>query len=189
MTKKSTSASPGPMPPATGLSATSRARICRPISLPVIIALLETGADGLRLGHPRYTHHRPREQEGISPADVVEHYHGRFVEGFLRFGLTFDLYTHTDTQNHWDVTHDLFLRHLERRYISRDYSFQLYALNDNRWLPIVSRRGVPVPVSAARAAISATTAAAPKTPSNSESAQQIVPQHRHRASDDRALLL
>ncbi len=75
------------------------------------------------------------EQEGISPAEVVEHYHGRFVEGFLRFGLTFDLYTHTDTQNHWDVTHDLFLRHLERQYIYRDYQLQLYALDDNRWLP------------------------------------------------------
>ena len=57
------------------------------------------------------------EQDGISPAAVVEHYHGRFVEGFLRFGLTFDLYTHTDTQTHWDVTHDLFLRHLARDYI------------------------------------------------------------------------
>ena len=75
------------------------------------------------------------EQEGISPADVVERYHGRFVDGFLRFGLTFDLYTHTDTQNHWDVTHDLFVRHQEREYIYRDYQLQLYALDDNRWLP------------------------------------------------------
>jgi methionyl-tRNA synthetase len=75
------------------------------------------------------------DQEGVSPADVVQRYHGRFVEGFLRFGLTFDLYTHTDTQNHWDVTHDLFLRHLERGYIYSDVQQQLYAVDDQRWLP------------------------------------------------------
>lgn len=75
------------------------------------------------------------EKEGISPAAVVERYHTRFVESFQRFGLTFDLYTHTDTQNHWDVTHDLFLRHLERGYIYKDVQLQLYSIDDNRWLP------------------------------------------------------
>ncbi len=75
------------------------------------------------------------DQEGVSPAQVVERYHGRFVEGFLRFGLTFDLYTHTDTQNHWDVTHDLFLRHLARGYIYSEVQQQLYAVDDDRWLP------------------------------------------------------
>ncbi|HRX03496.1 MAG TPA: class I tRNA ligase family protein, partial [Anaerolineae bacterium] len=75
------------------------------------------------------------EQDNITPAGVVEYYHGRFVEGFLRFGLTFDLYTHTDTQTHWDVTHDLFLRHLEREYIYRAVQQQLYSIDDDRWLP------------------------------------------------------
>jgi methionyl-tRNA synthetase len=75
------------------------------------------------------------EQENSSPPAVVQHYHERFVEGFLRFGLTFDLYTHTDTQNHWDVTHDLFLRHLERGYIYKDIQLQLYSVEDERWLP------------------------------------------------------
>jgi methionyl-tRNA synthetase len=75
------------------------------------------------------------DQEGISPAQVVERYHGRFVEGFLRFGLTFDLYSHTDTQNHWDVTHDLFVRHRARGYIYSEVQQQLYAVDDQRWLP------------------------------------------------------
>lgn len=75
------------------------------------------------------------DQEGVSPAQVVERYHGRFVEGFLRFGLTFDLYTHTDTQNHWDVTHDLFVRHRERGYIYSAVQQQLYSVDDQRWLP------------------------------------------------------
>lgn len=75
------------------------------------------------------------DQEGVSPAEVVERYHGRFVEGFLRFGLTFDLYTHTDTQNHWDVTHDLFLRHLAQEYIYKAVQQQLYSVDEQRWLP------------------------------------------------------
>lgn len=75
------------------------------------------------------------DQEGISPAQVIERYHTRFVEGFLRFGLTFDLYTHTDTQTHWDVTHDLFVRHRERGYIYSAVQQQLYSVDDQRWLP------------------------------------------------------
>lgn len=75
------------------------------------------------------------DQERVSPAEVVNRYHGRFVEGFQRFGLTFDWYTHTDTQNHWDVTHDLFLRHLARRFIYTDVQLQLYSVDEQRWLP------------------------------------------------------
>jgi methionyl-tRNA synthetase len=75
------------------------------------------------------------DQEGVSPAEVVERYHTRFVEGFQRFGLTFDLYTHTDTQNHWDVTHDLFLRHLAQEYMYNDVQQQLYSIDEQRWLP------------------------------------------------------
>ncbi len=74
-------------------------------------------------------------QDGIGPAEVVEYYHARFVDGFKQFGLTFDLFTHTDTQNHWDVTHDLFLRHLEREYIYRAVQEHLYSIDDDRWLP------------------------------------------------------
>ena len=36
-------------------------------------------------------------------------------------GLTFDLYTHTDTQNHWDVTQQMFVRHMETGYIYQRY--------------------------------------------------------------------
>ncbi|MEA3334898.1 MAG: methionine--tRNA ligase [Chloroflexota bacterium] len=75
------------------------------------------------------------EQEGIDPDQIIEYYHRRFVEGFERFGLTFDLYTHTDTQKHWEVTHDLFLRHLEREYIYTAVQEHLYSIDEDRWLP------------------------------------------------------
>jgi methionyl-tRNA synthetase len=66
------------------------------------------------------------EAEGISADEVVEKYHTLFVEGCLKLGLTFDMYTHTDTQNHWDVTQKMFLRHLENGYIYKDTQRYLY---------------------------------------------------------------
>ncbi|MEZ4620740.1 MAG: class I tRNA ligase family protein [Caldilineaceae bacterium] len=66
------------------------------------------------------------DAEGITPAQVVEKYHQMFVDGCLAMGLAFDLYTHTDTQNHWDVTQKLFLRHLAAGYVYQDTQQQLY---------------------------------------------------------------
>lgn len=66
------------------------------------------------------------EAEGTTPSAVAEKYHEMFVDGCLKMGLAFDLYTHTDTQNHWDVTQDMFLRHIETGYIYKDTQSQLY---------------------------------------------------------------
>ncbi|MCB0183683.1 MAG: class I tRNA ligase family protein, partial [Caldilineaceae bacterium] len=66
------------------------------------------------------------DAEGLTPAQVVEKYHQLFVEGCLAMGLAFDLYSHTDTQNHWDVTQKMFLRHLEAGYVYKDTQKQLY---------------------------------------------------------------
>jgi methionyl-tRNA synthetase len=74
------------------------------------------------------------EKENLSPAAVVDKYHRLFVDGCLAMGLTFDLYTHTETQNHWDVTQKLFLRHLENGYIYKDTQKQWYDPEANRFL-------------------------------------------------------
>lgn len=74
------------------------------------------------------------EKEGITPAQVVEKYHELFVQGCEKMGLTFDLYTHTDTQNHWEVTQQVFLRHLENGYIYRDVQKQWYDPEAKRFL-------------------------------------------------------
>jgi methionyl-tRNA synthetase len=74
------------------------------------------------------------DAEGITPAQVVEKYHQLFVDGCLAMGLTFDLYTHTDTQNHWDVTQKIFLRHLEAGYVYQATQKQLYDAQANQFL-------------------------------------------------------
>jgi methionyl-tRNA synthetase len=73
-------------------------------------------------------------QEGVSPAEIVARYHGRFVQAYKDLGLSFDLFTHTDTQNHWDVTHELFRNHLAGGYIYQDRQQQPYCLIDGRFL-------------------------------------------------------
>ncbi len=73
-------------------------------------------------------------QEGVTPADIVARYHGRFVQSFKDLGLSYDLFTHTDSQNHWDVTHELFRNHLANGYIYQDRQQQPYCLIDQRFL-------------------------------------------------------
>ena len=66
------------------------------------------------------------EKEGIHAAEVVDKYHEMFVEGCVAMGLTFDLYTHTDTQNHWDITQQVFRRHLANEYIYTEVQKQWF---------------------------------------------------------------
>lgn len=74
------------------------------------------------------------DAEELTPAAVVDKYHELFVEGCLGMGITFDLYTHTDTQNHWEVTQKLFLRHLEAGYVYKAEQQQWYDPQAGRFL-------------------------------------------------------
>ena len=74
------------------------------------------------------------QEEGVTPQELIAHYHGRFVESFKALGLSFDLFTHTDTQNHWDTTQELFLNHLHNGYIYKDKQLQPYCLIDEQYL-------------------------------------------------------
>ena len=60
------------------------------------------------------------------PSEVISTYHELFVDACLKMGLTFDWYTHTDTENHWQVTQQMFLRHLENGYLYTDVQKQLF---------------------------------------------------------------
>jgi len=75
------------------------------------------------------------EEEGVTPREIVDRYHSNFLENFRDMGLTFDLFTETDTENHWSTTHDMFLTLLANGYIYRDCMRQPYCLHCQRWLP------------------------------------------------------
>ncbi|PKO21519.1 MAG: methionine--tRNA ligase [Chloroflexi bacterium HGW-Chloroflexi-1] len=74
------------------------------------------------------------EEEGITPRAVVDRYHPRNTETLRRLGISFDLFTETDTENHWAITQELFKTHLKHGYVYRDSMKQLYCLDCARWL-------------------------------------------------------
>jgi len=75
------------------------------------------------------------DQEGVSPREVFERYHGTFLETYQQIGLTFDLFTHTDTENHHRVAQDIFLKILENGYLYKEVQQQLYSPREGRFLP------------------------------------------------------
>jgi methionyl-tRNA synthetase len=74
------------------------------------------------------------EQEGIAPREVVDRFHPRFLDTFVKLGISFDLFTETDTENHWAVTQDLFLRLLDKGYIYKDIMKALFCEKDQKFL-------------------------------------------------------
>ena len=52
------------------------------------------------------------EQEGTTPEAIFHRYHQSFLKSFEGFGISFDIFTSTDTPNHIEVTQDLFRRML-----------------------------------------------------------------------------
>ena len=75
------------------------------------------------------------EQEGVEPTDIFKKYHESFLDTFQRFGISFDLFTHTDTDNHSEVTHDIFLKLLENDYLYEAEQTLLYDVTTKRFLP------------------------------------------------------
>ena len=75
------------------------------------------------------------DTEGISPREVFERYHNRFLEAQRDIGISYDLFTHTDTPNHHKVAQDVFTRLLERGYLYKETQQQYYSEASQRFLP------------------------------------------------------
>jgi len=74
-------------------------------------------------------------EEGKTPRQVFEAYHEHFLRCFQQLGLSYDLFTHTDTETHWQVTQDIFLKLLDQGYLFRKSVEQLYCEHDQMFLP------------------------------------------------------
>ena len=73
--------------------------------------------------------------EGITPQEVVERYHAMFLEAWQKLGITFDLFTHTNTDNHEEVVHRVFKSLLEKGYIYTGNMLLAYCAQCDRYLP------------------------------------------------------
>ena len=75
------------------------------------------------------------EKAGVSPREFFEKYHRRFLETQRDIGISYDLFTHTDTENHYRIAQDIFTTLLERGYLFRKKQMQLYSESQGRFLP------------------------------------------------------
>ncbi len=75
------------------------------------------------------------DKEGITPREVFERNHLGFLDIWQQLGITFDLFTHTDTENHYRVSQDMFLKLRENEYLFQATQKQLYSEVAKRFLP------------------------------------------------------
>ena len=75
------------------------------------------------------------DEQGVGPEDIYSKFQQEFLDTWDRLGISFDLFTSTHTQNHEEVTQDMFLRMLDRGYLYRDTMRQPYCLAHERFLP------------------------------------------------------
>jgi methionyl-tRNA synthetase len=75
------------------------------------------------------------EREGITPEAFFERYHARFLDAWLRLGISFDLFTHTHTENHFAVSQEIFRNIYDNGHITLQTGEQLFCETDDRFLP------------------------------------------------------
>ena len=72
---------------------------------------------------------------GKSPRELFEHFHRRFLETQKAIGISYDLFTHTDTENHHRIAQDFFSRLHAEEYLYRETQRQLFSESESRFLP------------------------------------------------------
>jgi len=75
------------------------------------------------------------DAEGVTPFEIYQRYHRRFLDLFVKYGLTYDLYTTTHTENHFKVSQDIFLGLNKNGFLFTQKEKQWYSPSLKRFLP------------------------------------------------------
>mgnify|MGYP001212314025 FL=1 len=75
------------------------------------------------------------DRENVSPKDIVDRYHPKILEAWEKLGISFDLFTSTLTENHYETTQNVFTKLLSEGYLYTDKQEQLYDPESDRFLP------------------------------------------------------
>ena len=75
------------------------------------------------------------DRRGVPPRQLFEHFHARHLETQRAIGISHDLYTHTDTENHHRIAQDFFRTLYQAGHLYRETQSQLYSETQNRFLP------------------------------------------------------
>ncbi len=75
------------------------------------------------------------DAEGTSSQAVYERFHARFLDLFQKLGLNYDLFTSTHTDNHFQISQDIFLALQAHGNLYRQTEPQWYSPAEKRFLP------------------------------------------------------
>ena len=75
------------------------------------------------------------EKENITPQAIVDRYHREHAENMKQFGISFDLFTRTTTQNHAHVVQEIFLTLHKKGFIYTKSVDAFFCEQCNRFLP------------------------------------------------------
>lgn len=75
------------------------------------------------------------DKEKVSPEEIANRYHEVNLRAIDDLGISFDLYTHTHTENHEEVVREVFVKLLEDGYLKRMTTPQFHCSVCGRFLP------------------------------------------------------
>ena len=75
------------------------------------------------------------DKEGKPVEEVYKKYHDSFLELFQGFGITYDLFTTTHTENHFKVSQAIFLALQKNGFMFKQFSKQWYSPTARKFLP------------------------------------------------------
>jgi methionyl-tRNA synthetase len=75
------------------------------------------------------------DAEGLPVEDVYQRFHNQFLELFIKSGISYDLFTTTHTENHFQVSQAMFLALQKNGFLYTETRPQWYSPAANRFLP------------------------------------------------------
>lgn len=75
------------------------------------------------------------DKEGKPVEEVYKKYHESFIEVFKGYGITYDLFTTTHSENHFKVSQAVFLALQKNGFLFKEFSKQWYSPSANKFLP------------------------------------------------------
>jgi methionyl-tRNA synthetase len=75
------------------------------------------------------------DNEGVPVEEVYKKYHNGFLDLFQKFGIQYDLFTSTHTENHFKVSQSMFLALQKNGFLFTKKSMQWYSPSARRFLP------------------------------------------------------
>ena len=75
------------------------------------------------------------DELGLTPEEVYQKYHAKFLDLFQQVGLSYNLFTSTHTQNHFRVAQTMFSALKEKGHLYTETQKQWYSSSQERFLP------------------------------------------------------